>query len=255
VGTLSVQTPSGSLAFHRIFDIALADIDGDLHRDLVVGEIGEAPSLASSIYWYPGNGSGTFGAGSLIWAGSSLNGFAIGDLDGDGRKDVVIGSSLQGFRQLVLLATGPGTFGLPAVSTVAGLPGFQLFARDVNKDGKLDVLGFDVDAVVVMLGNGDGTFAPPQRSQVPELRVTTADLAFADFDGDGHLDFAAPFQATFGIVRGRGDGSFHEPLHYATAFNIRGITLSAADGDGDGRVDLLVNNPRDYVSIHYGRCL
>jgi hypothetical protein len=80
---------------------------------------------------------------------------------------------------------------------------------DVNGDGKLDVVLLGVDTFV-LLGNGDGTFVPPEATY---FLVGAAGVAIADLNGDGFLDFAVSGVASGDIATflGHGDGTFTAP--------------------------------------------
>ncbi len=133
----------------------------------------------------------------------------------------------------------------------AGLPNSRLFARDFNGDGKSYVLGFGDGSAIVMLGNGDGTLGAPLASAAPGLLPT--DVAFADIDGNGHLDAVLPSTSLVGILLGHGDGTFSAPLYFEAGVDV--TTLNVGDVDHDGRLDILVNNRYDRLSVLHGRCL
>jgi hypothetical protein len=64
--------------------VRVADLDGDGRADLVVSDFGK-----STIYFFRGDGAGNFEPGMPIDAGATVNAFAIGDVNGDGRPDLV----------------------------------------------------------------------------------------------------------------------------------------------------------------------
>src|SRR5204862_7891726 len=126
-------------------------LNGDGHPDLVT---------ASSVLL--GNGDGTFRVGTDFYAGPSV---AIGDLNGDGRPDMVAPTNGEPSEELpavrVRLGNGDGTFGPPTGFGMGYYTGAAAIA-DFNADGRPDIAvahSFDRETrVSVLLGNGDGTF-------------------------------------------------------------------------------------------------
>jgi hypothetical protein len=231
-------------------DFAIADVDGNGLRDLVVAEGDPNTSPYDGQVWmYPGLGNGNFGPGTMLWSGGGIFAIAAFDANGDGNVDIVFDSYSNEFSQDVLLGTGHGQFAPPLVTHVEGWPQSYLLARDLNKDGNTDLVGFRENSLVVMLGTGNGTFGVPLPSP---LTVAIRETAFADVDGDAKLDLVIGAAGGVCFVRGHGDGMFDPPRCYPSG---GGSSISVGDADGDGRLDVLVNNDRDRVSILYGRCL
>jgi hypothetical protein len=120
----------------------------------------------------------------------------------------------------------------------------QVVTGDFNHDGKADVALANATccSVSVLLGNGDGTFQPAVEYAGPANEFLSA-ITTGDFNGDGIPDLAVGntfglFQGSVFILFGNGDGTFHSsgatyPLADYTS------TLSAADLNGDGKLDLV----------------
>ena len=117
----------------------------------------------------------------------------------------------------MLLANGAGDFTPSSGGPVAVAPDSRLVADgDFTGDGKLDLLvaNDDSDTLSLLIGRGDGSFAPePTQITLSGSPGYVGSVAVADFDGDGKLDVAVANgqQDTLSILLGRGDGSSHPP--------------------------------------------
>jgi hypothetical protein len=138
-----------------------------------------------------------------------------------------------------------------------------LAVADFNADGKQDLAVVDnasPGAVSILLGNGDGTFAPQVQYATPNSPVA---LAVADFNGDGKLDLAvinnpppaagitSPSAGSLSILLGVGDGTFQP--HVDSAVGESPVAVVADDFTGDGNQDLAVVDQGDTaVSVLLG---
>jgi len=155
-----------------------------------------------------GNANGTFQPATYFgWNGAFL---ASGDLNGDGKLDLVLASG----SVIVLLNSGDRSFQHEA-SNAPGTSPDALAVGDFNGDGKLDLAaaGGYSNAILILLGNSDGSFQPPVHYPAGNA---PSSLAVADFNGDGNLDLAVvnPPSNTVSILIGNGDGTFKAPVSY-----------------------------------------
>jgi|GEM_PF-6598598 len=212
--------------------LASADLDADGMVDVVAAGADEGEG-ATNVRVMLNNGDGTFKKPTDYVVGRGPLDLALGDLDGQGGPDLVVGDG-TGLR--VLLSTGKGTFGTPVPYAIGEAKSLAL--GDLNNDGKADlVLGTVTPlAVQVLLGQGDGTFAAPLVTPVDGWPMS---LALGDVDGNGKQDLiVATGEVT--ILSGQGDGTFAQPVILPAGSSVEGVALG--DIDLDGFADLVVTN-------------
>ena len=238
--------------------VAVADVNGDGKPDLLVANYCQMSSNCTPqnkgfgvVGVLLGNGDGTFRAATVTGSGGiGAFSLAVGDINGDGKPDLVVANRCADSECLtdstvgVLLGNGDGTFqaAFPASYDSGGFLADALALADVNGDGKPDVVvanqcvsssSCSNSRISVLLGRGDGTFNSA-------VTTTTAvfgfgALALADFDGDGYLDLASG-PGNF-LLRGNGDGNFQTPIVLGVS---GGLGIAVGDFNGDGKPDLAI---------------
>ncbi len=235
----SLSVPGGA------FSLVPADFDGDGKVDLAaVGLATDANN--NSLYVLQNRGSLTFGAAKNYRVAPYPNGIAAGDLNGDGRPDIVTANNSDPDDVSVLLNKGDGTF-LAAVGIPTGHPAFHVILADLDGDGDLDIAGTDMGTVPftsnawVLRNKGDGTFDPAERIT---LAMDVETLVAADLNGDEAPDLALAGAGSYlWTLCNKGGGTFAVPSGLDTGAGHDGV--AAADFDGDGKIDLAAS---DYVS-------
>jgi hypothetical protein len=115
--------------------------------------------------------------------GSSPRSVAIGDFTDDGIPDVATAGRMID----ILPGLGDGTFAAPINHSVNSNGMTAVAAADFNEDGKLDIVTSDpgTGAVIVLLGNGNGTLGPPIYHAAG---LSPGAVTVADFNADGQPD-------------------------------------------------------------------
>jgi len=186
----------------------------------------------------------------------NAGGSAVDDFDGDGLLDVVVSSRDPCEPLRLYTSRGDGTFA--DVSEAAGLAGqlggLNVVQTDYDGDGRRDLFvlrgGWETAIRNSLLRNrpapGGGVLFEDVTDKAglggPAHRSQSA--AWADVDGDGHLDVFVGHELSFSqLFRNRGDGTFEDRTVDA-GLRFRSLTkgVTWGDADGDGRPDLYVSN-------------
>jgi hypothetical protein len=169
---------------------------------------------------------------------------AVGDLNGNGKPDVVLGNRSSN-TVTVFINDGAGTLTatrFPAVS-------HQVFAvnlADFNNDGHLDILVGEISTpapgliLEILFGDGAGNISAATPIALGSIGTDESPLAVADFNGDGFQDIAFVSGEEIGILFGDGHGGFLPPRLFT--IGLEGATfghLYVTDANLDGKPDLL----------------
>jgi hypothetical protein len=230
--------------------VAVGDFDGDHKLDLAV-----SVTTTAVVSILLGNGDGTFQPQVSYAAESGLQGITVGDVNGDGKVDIVTANecgndpACRKGTVSVLLGNGDGTF-QPEQSFFAGMFPLSVSLADFNADGHPDIAvalpcGTDVTCVSnggvgVLLGNGDGTFQSV--ANYASTGLDTARLTVGDFNGDGHADVVATNSQVSDITvfMANADGTLQSGIDYVVS--TVPIWVAVADFNRDHALDLAVAN-------------
>ena len=240
--------------------LAIGDIDGDGKLDIAVGNY---TSNKVSVFRNTGsNGSISFATKVDFVAYSIPTSVAIGDVDGDGKLDMVItnnnGINISVFRNKSQI----GTINFETRLDVGtGTNPFAMALGDIDGNGKIDLAftnymntNFSVKLNISTRGIIDLAF---------KVDIATgtnpSSLAIGDLDGDGKLDLAVTNYSSNSVSVYRNTGtngtvSFATKVDFTTGTNPKSVSIG--DIDGDGKPDLTITNYNsNSVSIFRNTCI
>ena len=175
-----------------------------------------------------------------LLSGQSPLAVALGDLDGDGDSDLIVGRS--GSID-VLLADGGGGFAAATSFSQGGLNMEDIAVGDIDGDGALDVAGIDrpQEKVGVLLGDGAGALGAALLKPVGlALEPTEIGVAVADIDVDTRADVLVTGAAQDALLYfgSTGAGALANPI--AVPSGDRPFDVAIGDVNGDGLPDAVL---------------
>src|SRR3954470_3129518 len=233
--------------------IVTADFNLDTRPDLAV-----VNTVSNNVTILLGDGAGGFtpAPGSPVTVGQTPKSLTVGDFNNDGRPDFVADNFIGG-NLSVFLGDGAGGFVEASGSPVAMAGGpIYVATGDFNADGLADLATANISpaGVGILVGTGNGQFAPAPASPIPDGSNTFPQgLAVGDLNGDGRLDIAVAnhMSSTVNVLLGSGGngvvgflpavGSPFPTANGAAPGN-GPAHIAIGDVNGDGKPDLATAN-------------
>jgi hypothetical protein len=216
--------------------VALAELNGDGKPDLVVATEQDDSGGPYGVSVLLNKGGGTFRRGpATVLATDTLG--AVGDVNGDGKADLVAVDAKHAAIGLFLNRGGGGFEAAPErCGTGRGVSAIAVV--DVNRDRKADVaIANSADSTVsLLLSRGDGSLAPRVEFRAG---ARPAAIAVGDVNGDRRPDLVTANLKPSGVsvLMNRGDGRFAARRDYRTSSCFSSL-LAIGDVNGDGSPDI-----------------
>jgi hypothetical protein len=237
-------------------DLAIADINRDGRSDLIVDNYNGNNVSVLLNTTEPGAADPVFTAQQTFATGTSPYSVAAADVNGDHNPDLLVANQLENSISVLLNTTAAGaatpSFAAQQLFPAAGVR--MVIAADINLDGRSDIVTANagVSALSVLRnttapGASVASFAPPLNfaTGLGPFFVTASDV-----NGDGRPDLIAAniSDATISVLLnttppGGSIITFTPQFAFTAGLNPR--TVTTADINGDGRMDLIVANNGD----------
>ncbi len=240
--------PGFKLAYGNFAHAADAVIARDFNSDNKA-DIATISGTSGRMVVSLGDGLGGFTSQTAYLVGTGFYNIVSGDINGDGKLDLLLGGPLSTYS--ILLNDGSGGFGFP-INLSFPEHNDDLQIIDFNGDGKGDILSaYSVSATrgfQIRIGDGAGSFP----ALFTYFLYNSRGFVAGDFNGDGKKDVAVTFNdpATRTVVLYLNDGS--GALVAGTPINLGTDTVLelARDFNGDGKDDLIAKTlPTSAITI------
>ena len=217
----------------------------DFNRDQVL-DIAVVNAWYSNMNIFLGVGNGSFAISSVYstGAGSIPKSIVAGDLNKDGRMDLVVANE-ETNNLAVFLSFDYVSFTTNVIGVLGKLPlPLYIATGDFNNDHLLDLVIVNNGALNfgVYLGYGNGTFSQLIIHSTPLKRIPSS-VAVGDMNNDTYVDviISSTLNGTIALFLGCGNGTFQSPISYFRGVSFETYSITVADIDKDHHLDIVAS--------------
>lgn len=235
--------------------VAIGDVNGDGIPDVLTYGVADTMSPGGLVL-RTGRPDGTLGMANLLSTGDDfscvIGAIEIGDVNGDGRNDVVIDEGVCGIR--VLHQNTAGSLEPAELQTIGGTTRVRL--ADLDGDGRFELLAATASGVDIWKADATGTLVPKATLSIGP--PSAKEIEVGDVNGDGRPDIVLALSNGTGqevaVLLQQPDGSFANPMTFSAGAASGAAALAIGDFNGDGRQDIAVvsgNNSSPLIAIFF----
>ncbi len=245
--------------------VTAADLDGDSLPELIISKNfdGNEFDIQSPIYW---NGPDGYSDDRTSWVHTmGVVGNTAGDLDGDGKPEVIFNNVLNGHVHSIpsYVYLGNKNADYSEDNRLEFQNGHSSIAlvTDLNSDGYPEVVFAISNGFRIYSGGANGPKLNESTDINYENEFHIGDLKAVDFNRDGYLDILA---VAFGAGLGENDPDTTSSIFYGSPSGFssdrsdsdslynRGDKCAVGDVNNDGYIDILFHDKRNFIRIYLG---
>ena len=231
-------------------DLVMVDFDGDGKSDLATANNYSTTGSPASVSILRNTSSGgniSFASHQDIFTGVQTYSIAAGDLDGDGKPDMISGSIVDKTISVFRNISSPGAISFaPKTDYATDDNPYSIAVGDLDGDGRPDIAVTNYVSNTISIYKNTSSIGNISFAAKADIS-TGADLGpwaivIGDLDGDGKPDMAVTnnYTNTVSVFRNAsvtGNISFAAPIHFYA--DLQPMGLAIGDMDGDGKPDLV----------------
>ena len=222
------------------------DADNDGKREIIIGTGYQCGDRKIRVYENTGDNAyqQVWNSGTALWD-TVLEG-AVGDTDGDSKKEIVVGSGDLNSQVHVFECNGDNSYEL-----VSSLGTFNRAIRaiigDQDGDGKSEIIagGYNVFHVFEHTGiTGENTYTSVWNSGTMDGSIDVIAIGDLDNDGNGEMIVPCGDGKTY-LFENTGDNTYQEVWNSDSVMSGHIYRVATGDQDGDGKLEIIATSRAD----------